>query len=215
MAGELAVDVSHPIRSVIPSVHGDVLAVLARTDVPLTGRGIARLTDGVSDSGVKNALRALTAAGIVLVESHPPANLYRLNRRHLAASAISELATMRSRLIDAMREHMATWDPAPWGAWLFGSTARGDGSVESDVDVLIVRPDTIDETDERWTDQLNRFIDDVGAWTGNACAVVEYTRSEFERLPATSRRLFNGLTSDGIALTGQRLPSAAPARSAV
>ena len=65
-------DVSNPIRSVIPAVQGDVLAVLARTDVPLTGRGISRLIPEVSDSGVKKALRALNDAGLVLVDLVEP-----------------------------------------------------------------------------------------------------------------------------------------------
>ena len=207
-------DISNPIRSVIPSVHGDVLAVLARTDAPLTGRGIAGLVEGVSRAGVQKALVALTNAGVVLVESHPPANLYRLNRRHLAAAAIAELATMRSRLITAMSEQLGPWDPAPWGAWLFGSAARGDGSLSSDIDVLIVRPDSVDELDANWSEQVDRFVDDVSAWTGNPCAVIEYSCSEFDDLLASDERLASDLRADGIALTDRRVPRRARTRSA-
>lgn len=207
-------DISNPIRSVIPSVHGDVLAVLARTGAPLTGRGVAGLIQGVSLAGVQKALNALTEAGVVLVESHPPAKLYRLNRDHLAAEAIAELASMRSRLIASMREHLSSWDPAPWGAWLFGSAARGDGSPSSDIDVLVVRPDRVADDDERWSEQLERFVSDVGSWTGNPCAVIEYSHSEFGDLLASGERLASDLRVEGIALTDRRLPRRTPARSA-
>lgn len=203
-------DVSNPIRSVIPSVHGDVLAVLARTDAPLTGRGIAGLIDGVSPAGVQKALVALTEAGVVLVERHPPANLYRLNRSHLAADAIVELASIRSRLLSAMREHLGSWRPRPWGAWLFGSAARGDGSVGSDIDVLIVRPDRVSELDHDWTAQVERFVADVSAWTGNPCAVVEYSRTEFDELLASGSRLATDLRADALTLADRTLPKRSP-----
>lgn len=200
-------DLSSPIRSVIPSVQGDVLAVLARTDAPLTGRGVAALIEGVSRSGVQKALVALVDAGLVLVDAHPPANLYRLNRRHLAAEAISELATMRSRLMAAMSDRLADWQPAPWGAWLFGSAARGDGSTGSDIDVLIVRPDEVVDSNETWVDQVDRFIDDVASWTGNPCAVIEYTHGEFDDMISAVGRLARDLRADAIPLTSRRLPT--------
>lgn len=201
-------NISNPIRSVIPALHGDVLAVLARTEAPLTGRGIAGLIEGSSQAGVQKSVSALVEAGVVLMESHPPANLYRLNRRHLAAQAIVELATMRSRLLEAMRAELTTWSPAPWGAWLFGSAARGEGSTASDIDVLLVRPDRIDELDEGWVTQIDRLVDGVTAWTGNPCAVVEYSRSEFDELLDSGERLARDLHTDAVALTDRRLPRA-------
>lgn len=175
------------------------------------GRGIAGLLDDVSRSGVQKALVALVDAGLVLVERHPPANLYRLNRRHLAAAAITELATLRSRLITAIRDHLSTWDPAPWGAWLFGSAARSDGTASSDIDLLIVRPDSIDETNHAWSEQVDRLADDVSAWTGNPCAIVEYRRSELDEALRRDDRLIRDIRSDGIDLTGRRMPLVAEA----
>lgn len=207
-------DVANPIRSVIPSLHGDVLAVLARSGSPLTGRGVAGLIEGASPAGVQKALSALAEAGIVLVESHPPAKLYRLNRRHLAAAAIDDLASMRPRLIAAMRDQLSSWDPAPWGAWLFGSSARGDGSSASDIDVVLVRDDRVTDGDQRWIEQLEQFVADVTAWTGNPCSVIDYSRSEFVDLLESNQRLVDDLRSDGVALTDRRLPRRSPKRSA-
>ena len=86
-------DVATPIRSVIPGVTGVILQVLARTEQPLTGVRIAELTDGrASRPGVNKALKALVASGVVGCQRAGAANLYRLNRQHVAADAV--LATL-------------------------------------------------------------------------------------------------------------------------
>jgi hypothetical protein len=200
------VDLSKPIRSVIPMSHGDVLAVLARTDRPLSGRRVAELTDGrLSQTGANLALRALVRAGLVLVEAQPPANLYRLNRQHLAAPSIEALVALREQLIAAMIEHIGSWEIHTEGAWLFGSAARGEGDEASDIDVLVLRPDPVDEG--VWDAQVERFAAAVKAWTGNRCAVVEYTSPEFtELMGRADDRLTVALRSDAVALTSRPLP---------
>lgn len=205
-------DLSNPIRSVIPVSQGEVLAVLARTDRPLTGRRVAELTDGrLSQKGTNLALRALVRAGLVLAEAQPPANLYRLNRQHLAAPSIEALVSLRERLIAAMAEHIAGWKIPTDGAWLFGSAARGDGNESSDIDVLVLRPGALDDT---WDDQVEQFASAVTAWTGNRCAVVEYATGEFaELMDRAEDRLAVGLRADAIALTSAELPRSATARA--
>jgi hypothetical protein len=205
------VDLRNPIRSVIPSAHGNVLAILARTSQPLSGRRVAELTDGqLSQKGVNLALRALVTAGIVLVDEHPPAKLYRLNRRHLAADAVVALADLRTRLIDAMRAALASWEEPAAEARLFGSAARGDGGVDSDIDVLIVRRNDLDPETPHWTAQVDGLIADVGAWSGNRCAVIEYSEDEFSRLMSSKERLARDLRADGVALTDRRVSPAHP-----
>ena len=54
--GSRYVDLSTPARCVVPSLAADVLVVLARTDRPMTGRQIHRLTTGGSWSGVRRVL---------------------------------------------------------------------------------------------------------------------------------------------------------------
>lgn len=200
-------NLSNPIQSVIPALQGQVLAVLARTSQPLTGRGVAGLVgDRASVAGVNVALRSLVASGLVLGEEHPPSILYRLNRRHLAAHSIEELADLRGQLLEAVREHLASWSIAPWGAWLFGSMARGEGSADSDIDIVLVRPDHVAADDSRWLSQIDFFVDDVKAWTGNPCRVVEYSATEFDDLLTGPERLPTDLRTDGLALTSRRLP---------
>ncbi len=205
-------DLSSPIRSVIPVGQGEVLAVLAKTDRPLTGRRVAELTDGrLSQKGTNLALRALVRAGLVHVEAHPPSNLYRLNRQHLAAESIEALATLRDRLIAAMTEHIGTWAIPPEGAWMFGSAARGDGDETSDIDILVLRPDPADEA--AWDDQVERFATAVSMWTGNRCQIIEYTGQEFASLMGRDDRLAIDLRAHAVALTPTKLPRRMAARA--
>lgn len=199
-------NLSNPIRSVIPVGQGDVLAVLARTDRPLTGRRVAELTDGrLSQKGTNLALRALARAGLVLVEAQPPANLYRLNRQHLAAPSIEALVVLRERLIAAMTEHIGSWEIRTEGAWLFGSAASGTGDEASDIDVLVLRDKSVDEG--IWDAQVERFATAVMTWTGNRCEVVEYTAEEFRELMGRADdRLAVGLRSNAVPLTPAPLP---------
>lgn len=197
-------DLGEPIRSVIPSAHGAVLAVLARTAAALNGRQVAALAEGaVSAKGAYNALQQLVEAGVVLVEVRPREKLYALNRRHLAAGAIEDLANLRGRLISALRAEIATWQPAPVGAWLFGSAARGDGDSASDVDLLLVRPSGVAEDDPPWLERGEELVDAVQGWTGNRCALIEYQEEELVDLMASDERLADELVRDAIALGGR------------
>jgi hypothetical protein len=110
-------DLGNPIHSVIPSVQGDMLAVLTRARRPMSGRGVAELVGHrASVSGVKAALRLLVASGLVTGEPHRPVILHRLNRRHPVAEGIASLAALRGRLIDKIREHLAAWAVPTRGA---------------------------------------------------------------------------------------------------
>ncbi len=196
-------NLSKPISSVIPSGHGAVLGVLARTERPLSGRTVAELTDGqVSRSRTNDVLSELTSAGLVLCEKQPPAKLYVLNRSHVAAEAIVALAQLRDRLLDRMRTRFEEWPLPPLAAWLFGSFARGEGDVRSDIDVFIVRPDTIDADDPRWTSQLDAFTADVTAWSGNGCSAIDYSNAEFVKMVDAAERIAADVRRDGILLSG-------------
>src|SRR5664280_476791 len=142
-------NLSDPMSSVVPAAHGAVLAVLARTDRPLSGRQVADLSGGhVKQSRAHQVLHELTEAGVVLCEERPPAKLYRLNRDHVAATGIVVLASQRDELLRRIRDHIERWMPRAVAVWLFGSAARGEGGPRSDIDLLVVRPDALAHDDQ-------------------------------------------------------------------
>ena len=201
-------DVASPISSVIPGVPGVVLQILARTDQPLTGNGIADLADGVvSRAGATKALSTLVAHGLVKCRPAGRANLYTLNREHVAAEAIVALASLRQATIDRLVALVGDMEIQPVGVYLFGSVARGDGSAESDVDVLVVRPGRVDE--DVWTNQMMELSRSVRAWTGNACEILEFTKRDLEALARKKDRLITSLKKDVVVISGPKLRSVA------
>ncbi|MDO5504544.1 MAG: nucleotidyltransferase domain-containing protein [Actinomycetia bacterium] len=196
-------DLSSPIRSVIPSAQGAVLAVLALVGTRLSGRQIAERSGGVSNSGVQRVLAELVESGLVLAEEHPPARLYRLNRDHVAAEAIAVLASLRAAMLERMRDHIRSWRIPPVAVWLFGSAARAEGTTESDLDVFVVRPDEFSDDDVTWRQQVASFADKSSLWTGNDCAIVEVSKSELEDMVTARERLIVELRADAIVLAGR------------
>ena len=196
-------DVSHPIADVVPSAHGPVLAVLAATTVPLTGRGIAELTNPrVSQPRVARILVDLTEAGLVDRIQAGSASLFTLNREHLAARAVEDLATLRTRLWARIAEHAAEWTHPPEAIVVYGSTARGDGDTTSDVDLLVVRPTVVDEDDPDWQRDLTALGFAVPRWTGNPCEILDRSREELRAMASAGERLLSEIRRDGRAIVG-------------
>lgn len=196
-------DLTSPITTVIPSVQGEVLAVLARASTAMSGRRTAELTGGrASRRQVDAVLRRLSEGGVVLRERHPPANLYRLNRDHLAAASVVALADLRDQLIARMRAAVETWEHAPAAVWLFGSAARGDGTAASDIDVLILRPDRIEADEPSWLRDLDDLSSSITTWTGNHSDVLEYSESDFAALVAANDALVRELRVDALRIAG-------------
>ena len=199
-------DLSSPISSVIPSAHGAVLAVLARTTEPLSGRSIAALTDGkVSQRRTNDVLGELAAAGVVLREDRPPAKLYRLNRDHVAAAGITALAEQWDTLVRRIRDDLAGWSPAPVTACLFGSAARGEGGLDSDIDILLVPGDEVrssEPSEPVWQELVDSLAERVRVWSGNRCEILELTASELAAAGERGDRLVGDLRQDAIGLVG-------------
>lgn len=197
-------DLSNPIGSVIPSAHGAVLAVLARTTDPLSGRKIADLTDGkVGQWRASEILRELADAGVVLREHRPPAKLYCLNRDHVAAPGIVALTEMWGVLVQRMRDELAAWALPPVAACLFGSAARGDAHGASDIDLLLVRGDQLGNAEQEWHEQVDRLAEKVRDWSGNSCEVLELTSDELQAAVTREDRLVRDLRQDAISLGGR------------
>lgn len=198
-------NLTSPISAVVPGGRGVILSILARTEKPLSGRRVAELAgDKLGKTRVLEVLGELVASGIVLVESQPPARLYQLNRDHLAASAILQLAELRSTLIAEIRARLVEWAKPAVTAWLFGSVARGDGTDTSDIDIAVVRADSLDPDDAHWSLQLVELSEDIARWTGNGASIIEYSEAEIAELASADEGIIASIQAEGILLAGRR-----------
>ena len=196
------VDVARPYTVLGPTLDAGVLSVLAGTTRPLTGREIARLLGRPSHSGVLDALNRLVEHGLVNREEAGRAFLFTLNREHLAAPAAELLASMRSELLDRIRGAIDSWAMAPVHLSLFGSTARGDGDTSSDIDLFVVRPDSVEREDPLWREQLDLLARQVERWTGNPARIAEVGKSEIPRLREDEPPIVGELRADAITIAG-------------
>lgn len=187
--------ISHPLDS-------EVLHVLAGTTDGLTGRAVARLSSVGSQEGIRRSLGRLVDEGLVSQRRAGNAILFELNRRHLAAPAVEQLTDLRQALLGRLTDAFSGWRIAPLHASLFGSAARGDGDVGSDIDLFVVRPASADEEDPVWRDQLDRLAEDVRGWTGNRAGIAEVSEADLPELRRRRPAIVESLEADAVQLAG-------------
>jgi len=184
-----------------PTVDSAVLAVLVQSTKPRTGREVARLA-GRSQDATQKVLDRFVEHGLVLRRDAGRARAYTLNWDHVAAEPVSELADLRSKLFRRLREVFEYWDPAPLHVSVFGSAARGDGGLESDVDIFIARPHDVDEDDGEWRGHLEALADQVFEWTGNHAGIAEVGEDELARLWREQPAILDTLRADAVDIYG-------------
>lgn len=163
-----------PFAAVTPTLDGPVLQVLAGADSRFSVSQVTALVGDASSAGVRKALNRLVDQGLVKREGDGVAYLYQLNRDHLLAGPVLEIARAWETLRERAAAHASTWVVAPRLLALFGSSARGKMHPDSDLDVLAVG----DEPDDRWLDDLGRLCEEMTAWTGNDARPLVLTPEE-------------------------------------
>ena len=113
---------------------------------------------------------------------------------------------MRSELFDRIREEVASWGVEPIHAGLFGSFARATAGSDSDIDVLLVRPATLTDSEEgTWLEQLSRLDHRIRAWTGNAAQIIDLTPATLGKMARESDSLVDSWRADDILMHGERV----------
>ena len=198
-------DVAHPIRSVIPSLDGPVLVVLAGTTHPLTTLEVHRLAGIGSSNGVRGVVERLAEHGVALADHRGNAIYYTANRDHLAWSAVEILARLRLALRERLAAEIGAWPISPIHASMFGSAARADGDASSDIDILLVKGDLSAADEEKWDEQVEGLQARVVALTGNRCQPFVVTTGRLREHVRARDKLVDAWLRDGVRLVGDDL----------
>lgn len=198
-----------PFATVTPTLDGDVLGVLASADVAFTISHIQRILTTVSGEGVRKVLTRLTAQGVVLHDQVGRTNTYRLNTEHVAAEPIMALSRLTAIFLERLEAHLKGWGEDLKYAALFGSAATGRMTLDSDIDLFLVRacppdPDANDDSQDQWEQQLTELARLVTAWTGNDARVIEYTQRDLAAAVAADEPLLRDVAKQALTVVGTR-----------
>lgn len=191
---------NHPLATITPTLDGDVLALLAQHEAAVTTGQLHRILTSYSEEGIRKVVRRLAGQGIVQSERVGNTYSYRLNREHLAAGPVMELARLLATLLSRIEERLASWPVPPVYAAVFGSAARGTMTPDSDLDLLLIRPD--DRPPGDWDEQVGELAADVTRWTGNDTRTVQYTVSEVGA--DRSEPVLRAVLDEGLTVAGSR-----------
>jgi hypothetical protein len=200
------VDLQDPARVVMAPATSAVLRVLVRApEARFTMRQLAEVA-GVSHNAAQTVVHRLAEHGLVLTEPAGRAVLCSFNRAHLAADAVAALVTLRARLLEILADEIAAWPVAAVHASLYGSGARGDGSTKSDLDLLVVRPDSLDaDGEEAWEGQLGASAVRVRQATGNPVNYLDASAVGLQQAVRSGEPIVSSWRQDAVHLFGQRL----------
>ena len=193
-------ELNRPLATITPTLDGDVLAVLAQHDATFTTGQLHRVLNRYSEEGIRKVLLRLTRQGVVHSQRVGNAYSYRLNRQHLAADPIIQLARLPRTLLQRLEDRLNSWAIPPTYAAVFGSAARGTMTEDSDLDLLLVRAD--DTPIHIWDEQVADLVADVSRWTGNDTRPLEYTVSELTT--ARDEFVLRDVLEDGLTVAGRR-----------
>lgn len=194
-------DFVRPIEAIVPGAQGRVLAVLVETTAELNLRTIAQLA-GVSQAQASRLLPDLVALGVVERREVPPASLFRLVPEHLASQVLLALARSTDTGLDVMGRLAGALPQPPASVIVFGSFARREAKVGSDIDVVVVRPADIDEDDDTWSTSLEAWRRDVRLLTGNPVEVLEVSADEAATKLAGRAQVWEDIRRDGRVVHG-------------
>jgi predicted nucleotidyltransferase len=181
-----------PFGGVIPGVRGAVLGVLLRTDAPLTGRQVhALVSDDYSLWTVQGALKTLTQLGLVNTQTIGRAGVHTVNEDHVSVAPLRALLDPIAVLTDTVRDVVGDEVQT---VVLFGSIARREAKIDSDVDLAVIAP-------PEW-DRRTDLEDAVRTRLGNACDVLVFTLEDFTRLSDTGEPVGREILTDGVPLVG-------------
>lgn len=155
-----------------------VLKALSLFWESMTGRRIAREA-GVSVRAAQLALRKFVELGIVTHRVAGNSHLYALNRDHiLVKEAIVPLIMLERNLQDRVLQQV--WDAASRDAVsliFFGSAARGEATVRSDLDVCIIIRPKVDKN--RILENLSQRAVELSRTYGVTVSPVIFSLGEF------------------------------------
>lgn len=189
--------IRRPLASVFGGRKAAVLEALLGVEGDLSVRDVARIA-GIPPSTASVALRSLEWAGVVTRREIGSTLAYRIDPRHFAIDGLLRIvsaaraieADLSARVTDMLGER-------PLAIVLFGSVARGEDELGSDVDLLLVAKH--EDQKRRWDPRVHGIAQDLGASMGRRVNMVVAVRPSARRAASS---FWREIGRDGRTLAG-------------
>lgn len=182
-----------------------VLRELALHGEELTTTLLARRT-GITDQSVRNALATLRRAGVLKTYGQGRAAAYQLDASHPVARllvALFRAEDQRVRSIyDSIRRAAERLGPRPLAVWMFGSAARHEDDLQSDLDLLLIAGDA--SLTDHLADAFRHELAAVEEEQRLTISVVSLSGDDVVRLAREDDPFWRAVRSDAVVLQGPR-----------
>jgi predicted nucleotidyltransferase len=182
-----------------------VLRELALHGEELTTTLLARRT-GITDQSVRNAVATLGRAGVLKTYGQGRAVAYQLDAGHPVAQMLITLFRAEDRRVrtinDSVRHAAEQLEPQPLAVWMFGSAARHQDDLESDLDLLLIVEDA--SITDHLADVFRDALADIEAVHRLTISVVPLSADDVVRLAREDDPFWRAVSADAVVLQGPR-----------
>ncbi|WP_018902299.1 helix-turn-helix domain-containing protein [Rhizobium sp. 2MFCol3.1] len=181
-----------------------VLRVLARHGGLLSAADISQRA-ALSKSSTRLGLLSLEEIGVIFAEGTGYNRLYRLYPEYCLADQIRSLFDVEDRrfadIVEAVKDSAGSKAPLVKSLWIYGSVARGEDRLRSDLDVAVVAgAGDLAAVVETIRDSLAAHAERLGF----TASVVGLDMSDVERLARDRDPWWANAVADAIVLSGRR-----------
>lgn len=190
-----------PLNDILGSEAGvRVIRELVRHGGALSTARLAHAA-GMTRFGVGKTLTLLAVIGVIEKIGSGKSILYRIETQHPLMPAIGALFRAENERVDGIIDAIAkaTNDPEIVGAWIYGSFARGEDTIDSDLDIAIATT----TRNIPLADNVRSALDQAAEKLFFSPSVVDVDLTDIERL-STGDPWWTNLVKEAIVIKGER-----------
>jgi predicted nucleotidyltransferase len=182
-----------------------LLRFMIRTDTEMNGSELAKAVN-LSHVRCHTTLQELELHGLIISRKTGQAILYKFDKKHtLYKNMLKPLFDKEANLFGLLAKTLANEfkSTKPLTIAVFGSTAKGKERPDSDIDVLVIIPDSMAlKTARKNLDRAEKVVSEL---LGNQLAPITVKQSEFQKKTKRPDALYENILKDNKVIYGKSI----------